>query len=522
MFAGPRWGCSVDFPECPKKEHHGLVVKAGLYGPKSRPAHGRPARPSGPQRQLWWCYPNADAHQRPRNKVGAHRFAEKLPRRLLPATAAGHRCLECATELERHEGPPHVRGYEFPARNVAAALIAVGNGSSYFRASRTARTSNGRQQQAKLKPKSLGANGTLAGDWVGMFAPIVCGPVLDSEQWPDVVAFDEQPFIGSRKRQRKQSSKQETSWAIFGAFANPGDSHSGYLFRLHASPKIDALHAADWLRSIPGRPRVVVCDGTGVWPKAVAMVWPEVVDPVTGVVLEATPRMARCEYHLRRTLWSQLRATGVVEPRPQPSFAGQPTLPGLPWPANTVTVHQRRVATISGAGAGWKPKVAGSHPSRSKLLRAGQAAGIIQLSLLANGNDHPLVKAVGTCFDSVEAWDELCDLADRWQARPLGPWLAHNSQLIRTQLAARDGSVPRSIGALEASLQVVRRMLNDRAHLLTNTVRTNRMLDLVTLQIRGVGEERLYAERIAAAAAKTAGAIPHQRRGVVNAPRLHT
>jgi hypothetical protein len=173
--------------------------------------------------------------------------------RPLPVIAA----LNARPNSSATKGPPHVRGYEYPARNVAAALIGVGNGSSYFRAARTARTSNGwaRQQQAKLKPKSLGANGTLAGDWVGMFAPIVCGPVMDAEQWPDVVAFDEQPFIGSRKRQRKQSSKQETSWAIFGAFANPGDGHAGYLFRLHASPKIDAQHAADWLRSIPGRPR---------------------------------------------------------------------------------------------------------------------------------------------------------------------------------------------------------------------------------------------------------------------------
>ena len=220
--------------------HHGLVVKAGLYGPKSRPAHGRPARPGGRSGSCVGCYPNADASQRPRDKAGAHRFAEKLPRRLLPAATAGHRCLECATESSATKAHRMFAATEYPARNVAAALIAVGNGSSYYRAARTARTSNGWARQKQLKLKTIGANGTLAGDWVGMFAPIVCGPVLDAERWPDVVAFDEQPFIGSRKRQRKQRSKQETSWAIFGAFANPVTATlatcSGYMPARESTP----------------------------------------------------------------------------------------------------------------------------------------------------------------------------------------------------------------------------------------------------------------------------------------------
>jgi hypothetical protein len=47
-------------------------------------------------------------------------------------------CGECSTTLEQFEGPQHPRGYEFAARTIAAALVAVGNGASYYRAAWTA------------------------------------------------------------------------------------------------------------------------------------------------------------------------------------------------------------------------------------------------------------------------------------------------------------------------------------------------------------------------------------------------
>jgi hypothetical protein len=397
--------------------------------------------------------------------------------------------------------------------------MAVGNGSSYHRAARTARTTNGWSRRQVVRPRrSKGANGTLAGDWVGRFAPIVCGPVLDGESWPEVVALDDLPFVGSRPRQANRRAKQETSWVVFGAYANPVGA-GGQLFRLHASPKLDSKHAAAWLRSIPGRPKVVVADGSGVWAKAVKAAWPAVIDEKTGEVLEEAPRLARCEYHLGKTLRAQLRATGVLPPRDEPSVRPNPA---LPWPLNMTNGRRRPAATPpANPGSAWTPK---PHPRKRTGMRAFPAIdvdGRVQLSQVVNGDQHPLAKSVHPAFDSVEAWDEMVALAVRWQARPLGPWLARNGPTIRAQIAARSPAVPRSIGGLEGSLRIVRTMITERAHLLNNTVRTNRLLDLVTLQIRGLAEERVYAERIAQAAA-AGGSIPQQRNGVTGGPRLHS
>jgi hypothetical protein len=86
-------------------------------------------------------------------------------------------------------------------------------------------------------------------------------------------------------------------------------------------------------------------------------------------------------------------------------------------------------------------------------------------------------------------WDNLVRLADEWQAQPQTRWLELNTDL-RAQ--AGHGYV-RSVGGLEGQLTIVRRLLTDRAHLLTNSVRTQRLLDLMTLQLRGLADERAYA-----------------------------
>jgi hypothetical protein len=53
-----------------------------------------------------------------------------MPRQVLDAGV--HTCAECETHLAVFEGPTHARNYKFPARQVATALIAVGQGVSYY------------------------------------------------------------------------------------------------------------------------------------------------------------------------------------------------------------------------------------------------------------------------------------------------------------------------------------------------------------------------------------------------------
>jgi hypothetical protein len=391
------------------------------------------------------------------------------------ADGRAHACTECATRLERHEGPPHARAYEFPARTVAAALVAVGNGVSYHRAARTARASTkwARRRSAAKSPqgarRASGANGTMAGDWVGLFAPMVCGPAFDAEEWPEVVALDDLPFVGSRPRQAGRRAKQETSWVVFGAYANP-TAQGGQIFRLHAAPKLNSAEAAAWLRSIPGRPKVVVSDGSGVWPKAVRDAWPEVVDPATGEVLAATPRLTRCEHHLRATLRSVMRTTGILQPREEDPFVAAPPPNAWAKPDNFRQVGRVRAERPEPPNPRWTPELG------RKRTGAGTPAGPVA------GGLH---------------------------VRP-GPDREPGRR------------VPRTIGGLEGALATVRRMLRDRAHLLNNTVRTNRLLDLMTLQLRGVADERAYAARILEALAPAGGHAPRHWLGDTGAARVQT
>ena len=97
---------SVARVRCPRPEHAGSRVKLdGSYG---RPGH---------RRQRYKCSPGGGG--RP------HVFTELLPRE-----EAWHGDCEWGERhLERREGPKAPRHYQFVARGIAEALVAVGAGS---------------------------------------------------------------------------------------------------------------------------------------------------------------------------------------------------------------------------------------------------------------------------------------------------------------------------------------------------------------------------------------------------------
>ena len=64
-------------------------------------------------------------------------------------------------------------------------------------------------------------------------------------------------------------------------------------------------------------------------------------------------------------------------------------------------------------------------------------------------------------------------------------------------------------------------MVKDRARVLNNLTRTQRMLDLMTMQLRSLADERTYAARIGEALKARGGHAEMQRVGVTGGPRLH-
>ena len=146
---------------CPRPEHAGSRVRFdGQYG---APGH---------RRQYYKCIPaNGD---RP------HRFTELLPREESWKDA----CELCERGVEFHEGPHAARKYQFVARGIAEALVAVGAGASYREAAGVARE---RAQRLRVDRATgelrFTRHGSLVMDWVEVFAPVVFEP-FRPRAWP--------------------------------------------------------------------------------------------------------------------------------------------------------------------------------------------------------------------------------------------------------------------------------------------------------------------------------------------------
>src|SRR5450759_3863746 len=103
-------GPATDLPACPRPGHSAhRVVTDGHYGT--------------PPRQRFRCI----------GPAGFHRFVPELPRR----EAQDSVCDTCDTHVPAHRGPVTGRKYDFPVREVATALTAVG---ARARGCRTCRT----------------------------------------------------------------------------------------------------------------------------------------------------------------------------------------------------------------------------------------------------------------------------------------------------------------------------------------------------------------------------------------------
>lgn len=266
--AGPR-------PECPRPEHKDSNVRR--YGYRGPDGHKRPR---------WKCVPT--------NGDPAHEFRELLPRQ---TTHEGF-CVECERDYAHHEGPQSARYYGFAIREIAAALMRVGQGASYCEAASFVRGRAKRWPTDNEGVVRRSRHGQLVGDWVEIFAPVVYEPYQDAA-WPKTgsLLLDELPFVLNR------GTHAQTRWA-FSILAVMGWDKRGKrirIYKLEASPGHPASQQKNWerlLQSLPGQPKRVVCDQGLAITRAVSNVWSEA-------------HIHYCEYHLRRRCYESLKNVGL-------------------------------------------------------------------------------------------------------------------------------------------------------------------------------------------------------------------
>ncbi len=247
---------------CPRPEHAGSRVRFdGQYG---TPGH---------RRQYYKCVP-ADG-DRP------HRFTEPLPREESWKDA----CELCERDVDFHEGSHAARKYQFVARGIAEALVAVGAGSTYRDAALVARERARRlRADAETGELRFTRHGSLVMDWVEVFAPVVF-EAYRRRAWPasGSLLLDDLPF----RVRDPNSGRHRIAFRVFCAMGY--DAGRPRLWRAEA---FTSKAQPDWdafLGALDGAPSRVVCDND---------------HGLTGAVRARFPdaELYLCEWHLRHAL----------------------------------------------------------------------------------------------------------------------------------------------------------------------------------------------------------------------------
>jgi len=297
---------------CPRKEHGGSQVRFdGHYGA------------AGHRRQYYKCIPaNGD---RP------HRFTEVLPREESWEDA----CERCERDVAFHEGPHAARKYQFVARGIAEALVALGAGSTYRDAALVARE-RAQRLRVDLSTGELRStrHGSLVMDWAEVFAPVVF-EAFRPRAWPasGSLLLDDVPF----KVRDPETGRHRIAFRVFCAMGY--EAGRPKLWRLEA---FTSKSQADWetfLGALDGTPSRVVCDNDTGLTNALHARFPNA-------------ELYLCEWHLRHALerlMAKLRADGghqVAIDRLLPDVEAAFTGPLL-WAPFVERAHSANISRLS-------------------------------------------------------------------------------------------------------------------------------------------------------------------------------
>jgi hypothetical protein len=206
-----------------------------------------------------------------------------------------YRCLpEDGSPPHRFSEPTSTpRLFSYSADEIAAALVAVGQGMSYRAAGRAVASS------------SI-PDGNSVADWVEVFAPQIFARHA-ARRWPETVALDALPFRTRARDAREQPvSERLPAFQILGALAyRHGAATEVVALRAVTGPGSGgaARHWRELLRSLDGVPKQIVCSPEPALLRALDAVWPR--------SSPGSPTVFLCHSHLRHELLDLLRSERV-------------------------------------------------------------------------------------------------------------------------------------------------------------------------------------------------------------------
>lgn len=219
-------------PKCPRGHLGSKVVLDGPYGRAGRP------------RQRYRCTPAEGTKP--------HVFVGALPRtRNVSGT-----CGSCDNPVATHEGPVTAGRSGYLVREVAGALLAVGQGQPYATVARRLRDGAwGAGVGGDRRAATTVESGQTVADWLAAYGPVLVEPFRE-KAWPETLVADSTRFMYTDSRTGETSQL----FCVLAVWGYPAGDSEGRLWALAASPDQDAPAWQRLFASLPGVPSSLVCD----------------------------------------------------------------------------------------------------------------------------------------------------------------------------------------------------------------------------------------------------------------------
>jgi hypothetical protein len=136
----------------------------------------------------------------------------------------------------------------------------------------------------------------MVSEWLQQYGPIVAEPYQETK-WPDTLVVDSTEF----QHTDSWTGVQSRLFSVLFAYGYPTDGTKPRLWKIAASPSDSGQDWADFLASLPGKPRVIVCDDDTNIKLGIRTHWYK----GRGVHIHS------CEHHLYMRAKKALEADGV-------------------------------------------------------------------------------------------------------------------------------------------------------------------------------------------------------------------
>ena len=208
-------------------------------------------------------------------------------------------CADCERPVQTYDGPTSPKNFDYLVKEVASALIDIGNGASYTEAAERVRAQAWGAKRKWHRGSNTVVDGGLVAEWLQQFGPVVAAEHQETA-WPKTLVLDSTEFW----HKDSWTGVRQQLFCVLFAYGYPGDGTKPRMWKIAAAPRDTAAAWAEFLDALPGVPEVVVCDDDKAIAGGVRQKW-------GGAV-----RLHLCEHHLYMRARGAMKEDGIEGDHP--------------------------------------------------------------------------------------------------------------------------------------------------------------------------------------------------------------